>query len=164
MKVATTLAAIFTVAVTGAHAFSVEAPTTMSIGTVRKSISDMTAENFSSTLSTIEPFLLNDAGSTIYAKSMKRINVRAKFLGVEVPANYAKDAKATAKRREKQNAFIQVKEEERYEKGFSLPTPQPVFLKLFLSSSRRCSLWSFILLSLPQTNKLCIPSSLLIFL
>ena len=164
MKVATTLAAIFTVAVTGAHAFSVEAPTTMSIGTVRKSISDMTAENFSSTLSTIEPFLLNDAGSTIYAKSMKRINVRAKFLGVEVPANYAKDAKATAKRREKQNAFIQVKEEERYEKCFSLPTLQPVFLKLFLSSSRRCSLWSFILLSLPQTNKLCIPSSLLIFL
>ena len=87
----------------------------MSVGSVRKSISNLTAENFSSTLSTIEPFLLNEAGSTIYAKSMKRIGVRAKFLGVEVPADFAKEAKATSKRREKQNAFIQVKEEERYE-------------------------------------------------
>ena len=49
----------------------------------------------------------------MYAKSMRRIAVQAKALGVEMPTDYAKDAKATAKRREKQNAFIQMKEEER---------------------------------------------------
>ena len=83
------------------------------MGGVRKSIDGLTKDNFSSTLTEIEPFLLNEAGASIYAKSMNRIAVRAKFLGVEIPEGYARGAKATEKRRAKQDAFIQVKEEER---------------------------------------------------
>lgn len=85
----------------------------LKITEVRKSISSLTTDNFSQTLSTIEPFLLNDAGTTFYAKSMKRISVQAKALGVEVPTGYALDAAATEKRRVKQDAFIKTKEEER---------------------------------------------------
>jgi hypothetical protein len=79
----------------------------------RKSIASLTAENFSQTLSNVEPFLINDAGATMYAKSISRITTRAKMFGVEVPEGYAKDAAATEKKRAKQDAFIKVKEEER---------------------------------------------------
>ena len=131
MKVSTAFAAISTIMAGGAQAFTVVTPSAgassalsmsadaatsskMGVSSVRKSISNLTAENFSSTLSEIESFLLNDAGVTFYAKSMRRINTSAKALGVEVPTDYAKEAKATEKRRAKQDAFIQVKEEERY--------------------------------------------------
>ena len=40
---------------------------------------------------------------------MRRIASRAKALGVEVPEGYAKEAKATAKKRAKQDEFIQAK-------------------------------------------------------
>lgn len=40
---------------------------------------------------------------------MKRINVKASALGVSVPADYAKDAKCTKKRREKQDAYCKAK-------------------------------------------------------
>lgn len=79
---------------------------------VRKSISKMTAENFESTLQEIQPFLTTDAGLTFYSKSIRRIGNKAKELGVDMPADYAVEAKATEKRREKQNAFIQQKNEE----------------------------------------------------
>jgi uncharacterized membrane protein YqiK len=46
---------------------------------------------------------------------MKRISVKAKALGVDVPADFAKAAKATEKRRAKQDEFIQAKEAERLE-------------------------------------------------
>jgi hypothetical protein len=85
----------------------------MKVSAFRKSIASLTAENFSRTLSDIEPFFLNDAGSTMYAKSMSRITTRAKMVGVTVPEGYAKDAAATEKRRVKQDAFIKVKDEER---------------------------------------------------
>lgn len=85
----------------------------MKVPAFRKSIASLTAENFSQTLSDIEPFLRNDAGTTMYAKSMSRITTRAKMFGVKVPEGYAKDAAATEKRRAKQDAFIKVKEEER---------------------------------------------------
>jgi pyruvate/2-oxoglutarate dehydrogenase complex dihydrolipoamide acyltransferase (E2) component len=78
---------------------------------VRKAIDGLTKENFSKSLSLIEPFLLNEAGATIYAKSLRRIADRAKSFEIAVPAGYAKEAKATQKRREKQDAFIKVKEE-----------------------------------------------------
>lgn len=80
---------------------------------VRKTIDKLTKDNFEESLAKIEPFLLNEAGSTIYSKSMRRLAYRSKELGLEMPANYAKDAKCTKARREKQNAFIQAKEEER---------------------------------------------------
>lgn len=76
---------------------------------VRKSISGLTAANFDATLKQIEPFLTNKSGQTFYVKSMHRIKVQAKHLSVAVPAGYAKEAKSTAKRREKQAAFIQAK-------------------------------------------------------
>jgi hypothetical protein len=79
---------------------------------IRKSISKLDKDNFSSTLAMIEPFLLDEAGATTYAKSMRRIGRAATALGVEVPSGFAKAAKATAKRREKQDAFIQIKVEE----------------------------------------------------
>lgn len=88
-------------------------PSGMKLKDFRKSIASLTAENFSQTLSNIEPFLINDAGPTMYAKSISRIKTRAKMLGAEVPKGYAKDAAATEKKRAKQDAFIKIKEEER---------------------------------------------------
>ncbi|CAB9496845.1 expressed unknown protein [Seminavis robusta] len=80
---------------------------------VRRAVHSLNKENFETTLADLEPYFLNEAGSSLYAKSMRRISARADALGVEVPAGYAKEAKVTQKRREKQNAFIQTKEEER---------------------------------------------------
>ena len=84
----------------------------MTMKELRKSVDSLTKENFSETLSKLEPFLTKEAGSTIYAKSMRRISRNAKMLGVEVPAGYAVEAACTAKRRAKQDAFIQMKIEE----------------------------------------------------
>jgi hypothetical protein len=81
------------------------------MGIARKAIGTMTKENFSETLTKVEPFLVNDAGATFYSKSIKRITVKAKSLGTEVPAGYAAASKATLKKREKQDAFIATKEE-----------------------------------------------------
>ena len=83
-----------------------------SVTTVRNQISGLSKENFDSTLKEIEPFLTKEAGATFYSKSMRRIAVKAKAVGATVPTDYAKEAKATEKRREKQNAFIAAKEEE----------------------------------------------------
>merc|ERR1740139_59344 len=83
-----------------------------SISTVRKTIDGLTKDNFSSTLKDIEPFLLEEAGISFYTKSLKRIARRGKVLGVSVPENYGKEAKATAKRREKQDKFVKAKIEE----------------------------------------------------
>jgi len=80
---------------------------------VRKAVDSLDKDNFSQTLDELESFLTHEAGSSLYAKSMRRLNVRAQALGLEIPADYAKEAKATQKKREKQNSFIQVKEEER---------------------------------------------------
>lgn len=85
----------------------------MKLSTFRKSIKDITAENFSQTLQEVEPFLLNDAGSSLYTKYMRRISTQANLLGQKVPGGYALDAAATEKKRAKQGAFIKVKEEER---------------------------------------------------
>ena len=79
---------------------------------VRKGISNLSKDNFSATLTEVEPFLLNVAGSTFLKKSVRRIGVKAKTLGMEVPSGYAKEAKATEKRRAKQDAFIKAKIEE----------------------------------------------------
>lgn len=89
--------------------------TGLTMGAVRKSIDNLTAENFETTLNELEPFFLNEAGASIYAKSMRRIARNAKALGVTMPDKYAFEAKCTAKKRSKQDAFIQVKEEERLE-------------------------------------------------
>jgi len=80
---------------------------------VRKAIDDLSADNFESTLASLESYLTNEARSQMYSKSIHRIQVRASALGLTVPEGYAKEAKATLKRREKQNAFIQQKEEGR---------------------------------------------------
>jgi hypothetical protein len=77
----------------------------------RKAIGTMTKENFSETLTKVEPFLVNDVGATFYTKSIKRIAVKAKAFGTEIPAGYAAASKATLKKREKQDAFIATKEE-----------------------------------------------------
>lgn len=79
---------------------------------MKTKIAGLTSENFSSTLSEIEPFLTQEAGASIYKKSIRRINTTAKSLGVDVPTGYAKDAKATEKRRAKQDAYCKAKAEE----------------------------------------------------
>lgn len=84
----------------------------LNMGDVRKTVAGLNKENFQESLNKIEGYLVNEAGATIYSKSMRRIAVQAKALGVEVPEGYAKAAKATEKRRVKQDAFIQVKIEE----------------------------------------------------
>lgn len=78
-------------------------------GEVRRYIKRLNKDNFSSTLTTIEPYLLNEVGASAYSKLIKDIWWQAKNLGVELPTDYAKEAKATAKRRSKQDAFIQKK-------------------------------------------------------
>lgn len=87
----------------------------LTMKTVRSMVDNLTKENFAESLATIEPFLLHEAGSSIYAKSMKRIARNAKVLGVEVPEKYAFEADCTASRRAKQDEFIQTKEAERIE-------------------------------------------------
>jgi hypothetical protein len=89
-----------------------EASTEIDRSSIRKSIANLSADNFSSTLSEIEPFLVNEAGRTTYVKSLRRIGQRSRALKVDMPENYAKEAKTTAKRREKQNTFVQTKIEE----------------------------------------------------
>merc|ERR1712232_673524 len=69
----------------------------LSMPEVRKAISSLTKDNFEESLSKVEGFLTNEAGATFYAKSMKRIGVKAKAAGVEVPAGYALEAVATTK-------------------------------------------------------------------
>lgn len=119
MKIAAILVAA-SVATTSAFVPAANAPqstqlnvvTKGKIGPFKKAINSITAENFSSTLDEIEPFLTKEAGITIYSKSMRRIAVKAKALGVEVPETFAKDAKCTEKRRAKQDAYCQAKAEE----------------------------------------------------
>ena len=96
-----------------AVAAPVAEPSGWTAGSVHKAVRRLNASNFSQTLSDMEPFLLNEAGATIYSKSLKRIAIKASEVGVEMPAGYAKLAKATEKRRAKQDAFIARKEEER---------------------------------------------------
>ena len=81
------------------------------IAPFRRALSSLSKENFTSTLSEVESFLTDEAGSTLYVKSMRRIAVKAKALGVDVPTNYAKDAKSTTKRRAKQDAYCSAKTE-----------------------------------------------------
>jgi hypothetical protein len=85
----------------------------MKMKDVRKAIAKLDAKNFESTLKSIEPYLVNEAGATMYDNCMRRTTFRAKALGVSIPSGYAVQAKATEKKREKQNAFIQKKEEAR---------------------------------------------------
>jgi hypothetical protein len=80
-----------------------------SMGSVRKQIGGLNKDNFDAVLKEVEPFLSNEAGGTFYAKSMRRIGVQAKAFGVSIPDDFAKEAKATKKRRERQDAFIQAK-------------------------------------------------------
>lgn len=89
-----------------------DASNDLDMSVVRKAIMRLDKDNFHETLSMVEPFLLNESGITFYTKSIRRINRSAKALGMEVPADFAKEAKATAKKREKQNAFVQAKIEE----------------------------------------------------
>lgn len=79
---------------------------------IRKQIDQLTADNFDAKLKEIEPFLVSVAGATFYTKCQRRIATRAKLFGKAVPSEFAKEAMATAKRREKQAAFIQTKIEE----------------------------------------------------
>lgn len=82
------------------------------VSEVKKSINTATKDNFSSVLTDIEPFLTKEAGSSIYKKSMNRLQVKAKMFGATMPEGYAKDAKCTQKKREKQDAYCQAKAEE----------------------------------------------------
>ena len=78
---------------------------------VRNEIDSLTKDNFDATLKVIEPFLTNTAGASFHRKSMRRISRIAKVTGATVPATFAKEAKATEKRRAKQDTFIAGKEE-----------------------------------------------------
>ena len=82
------------------------------VAEVKKSINTATKDNFSSVLTEIEPFLTKEAGSSIYKKSMNRLKSKAKMFGAAMPEAYAKDAKCTEKKREKQDAYCKAKAEE----------------------------------------------------
>ena len=72
---------------------------------IRATIDKIDKDNFSATLTEVEPFLTKEAGITFYNKSLRRINTAAGALGAAVPEGYAVEAKCTAKRREKQAAY-----------------------------------------------------------
>merc|ERR1719296_284783 len=121
MKSSAVLVALVSVASSSAFAPSAPAPRLSTrlhiavkgkVGPVRKAIASLTKENFSATLAEIEPFLTQEAGAAIYGKSMRRIATQARGLGVEVPAEYAREAKCTEKRRAKQSAYCDAKTEE----------------------------------------------------
>lgn len=80
---------------------------------VKQTIKKLTKDNVQESLDKMEPFLTQQAGMTFYQKSMHRLQQQCQKLGVDMPTDYAKEAKCTEKRREKQNAFIATKEEER---------------------------------------------------
>lgn len=82
------------------------------VAEVKKSIDTATKDNFSSVLTEIEPFLTKEAGNSIYKKSMNRLKLKAKVVGATMPEGYAKDAKCTQKKREKQDAYCKAKAEE----------------------------------------------------
>lgn len=77
---------------------------------IRTTINQLTAANFSASLAKIEPLLLQDAGITLYRKSMRRIKNKARALGMTMPPEYAREAKATEKRRLKQEEYIKAKQ------------------------------------------------------
>jgi hypothetical protein len=77
-------------------ALSMAGETVVDRALIRKSISKLDKDNFSSTLELIEPFLLNEAGATTHAKSMRRIGRAATALGVKVEEAAAAAEEATA--------------------------------------------------------------------
>lgn len=79
---------------------------------VKKSIKTATKDNFSSIITEIEPFLTKEAGSSVYKKSMNRLKAKSKMFGTALPDGYAKEAKCTEKKREKQDAYCKAKAEE----------------------------------------------------
>ena len=87
--------------------------TAESTADVRQTIKRLTTDNFQESLDSMEPFLTQQAGRTFLTKSLNRLQYKAQELGMDVPADFAKDAKCMAARRAKQDAFIQAKEEER---------------------------------------------------
>lgn len=120
-----TSTALILAAVTGsANAFVPQQPTPIStslfantatkgrVSEVKKSINTATKDNFSTVLTEIEPFLTKEAGNSIYKKSMSRLATKAKLLGTTMPEGYAKEAKCTEKKREKQDAYCKAKAEE----------------------------------------------------
>lgn len=119
MKISNALLLVATASCTSAFLPFSKAPKSSELGVItkgkvgpfRKSIATITKDNFSNTLTAIEPFLNEEAGMSIYTKSMRRISVKAREFGVEVPATFAKDAKCMEKRREKQTAYCEAKAE-----------------------------------------------------
>lgn len=92
----------------------VESPTSgLSMRVVHRMMKNASAASFDEVVKTIEPFLVNDAGTTMLAKTMSRLSAQAKLFGKTLPDGYAVGAAAAAKRIAKQNAFIAKKEEAR---------------------------------------------------
>mmetsp|Transcript_19189 Transcript_19189/g.24899 ORF Transcript_19189/g.24899 Transcript_19189/m.24899 type:complete len:127 (+) Transcript_19189:162-542(+) len=67
-------------------------------------------ENFD-TIYEWEPWLSENAGATLYAKTMRRLEHKAKSYGIELKPNFLAEAKATAKRREKKAEYEKAKAE-----------------------------------------------------
>lgn len=117
MKLSVTFLLVASASCATAFVPSTKAPTSSRLGVAtkgkvgpfRKSIATITKDNFSTTLTEIEPFLNEEAGKSIYTKSMRRISAKAKEFRVEMPSTFAKDAKCMEKRREKQNAYCEAK-------------------------------------------------------
>ena len=85
----------------------------LSMRVVHRMMKNASAASFDEVVKTIEPFLVNDAGTTMLAKTMSRLSAQAKLFGKTLPEGYAAGAAAAAKRSAKQDAFIAKKEEAR---------------------------------------------------
>lgn len=75
----------------------------------------LTKDNFDS-IYEWEEWLSEEAGATMYAKSMRRLTHLSKSFGVELRPEFMAQAKATSKRRQQQADYEAAKEEARLAK------------------------------------------------
>lgn len=80
-----------------------------------KKLRTLTKENFE-TIYDWDGWLSENGGATLYAKSMRRLTHLSKSYGVELREDFLANARATAKRRDKQAQYETAKEEARLAK------------------------------------------------
>jgi hypothetical protein len=85
----------------------------LTMKSVHRMMKNASAETFDDIVKTIEPFLIDEAGTTMLKKTTSRLTAKAKLFGKTLPDGYATGAAATSKRSAKQDAFIATKEEAR---------------------------------------------------
>lgn len=84
-----------------------------SMAQIRRLVNQVTPDTWDLTLARIEPFLLNESGSTFYAKTIRRLKRNGKMMEQqkEVPPSFAREAVCTRKRRKQQEEYEERKQQ-----------------------------------------------------